>query len=160
MRYYLIDKICHYEADKSVHALKAVTLTDPILHDHFPDHPILPGALILEGVAQAAGFLLETTFNKTDDNIRRAIFVQADKYKISVPTTPGEVLRYEISLTSTLEDAGRVTFLVKNHLDNELRAKGNLTFKMMEIDSENVRKQRMDIYKIWTQGLENCPTLR
>ena len=137
MRYYLIDKITYYEEDLEVHALKAITLTDPILHDHFPDHPIFPGALILEGVAQAAGFLMETTFNKADDFIRRAVFVQADKYKISIPTGPGEILRYEIKLLSTFEDAGRVSFKVLSQLDNEVRAKGNLTFKMMDINSIN-----------------------
>lgn len=160
MRYFLIDKIVNYEKNQKVSAIKAVTLTDPILHDHFPDYPIYPGALILEGVAQAAGFLLETTFNQNDDNIRRAVFVQADKYKITIPTEPGEVLRYEITLLSTLEDAGRVSFEVKSHLNNEIRAKGLLTFKMMDINSPNVTKQRLDIYKIWTRGLENCPTLR
>lgn len=160
MRYYLIDKITHYVEDQEVHALKAITLTDPILHDHFPDYPIFPGALILEGVAQAAGFLLETTFNKTDEKIRRAVFVQADKYKITVPTGPGEILRYEIKVKSTLEDAGRVSFEVRSQIDNDLRAKGNLTFKLMDINTQNISKQRIDLYKIWTKGLENCPTLR
>jgi 3-hydroxyacyl-[acyl-carrier-protein] dehydratase len=160
MRYYLIDKIIHYINEKEVHGIKAVTLTDPILHDHFPDYPIFPGALILEGVAQTAGFLLETSFNKTDDYIRRAVFVQADKYKISMPTGPGELLRYEIKLISTLDDAGRVSFEVKSHLNNEIRAKGNITFKMMDINSENISKQRVDLYKIWTKDLENCPELR
>lgn len=160
MRYYLIDKIIKYQPDHSLSAIKAITLTDPILHDHFPDHPIFPGALILEGVAQAAGFLLETIFNKDDAHIRRAVFVQADKYKISIPTGPGEILRYDITLQSTLEDAGRISFEVCSHLTNEVRAKGNLTFKMMDINSPNVTKQRIDIYKIWTKGLENCPTLR
>ena len=160
MRYFLIDKIIHYETDGVVHALKAITLSEQVLHDHFPGYPIYPGALILEGVAQAAGFLLETTFNKEDSKIRRAVFVQADKYKISVPTEPGEVLRYEIKLLSTLEDAGRVSFEVKSHLNNEVRAKGDLTFKMMDIDSPEITKQRVDLYNIWTRGLENCPLLR
>lgn len=162
MRYYLIDKIIKYTPDQSLSAIKAITLTDPILHDHFPDHPIFPGALILEGVAQASGFLLESIFNKSDDpeKIRRAVFVQADKYKISIPSEPGDVLRYDITLMSTLEDAGRISFEVCSHLTNEVRAKGNLTFKMMDINSANVTKQRIDIYRIWTKGLENCPALR
>lgn len=160
MRYYLIDKIVSYTEDKKLSAIKAITLTDEILHDHFPDYPIYPGALILEGVAQASGFLLESVFNKSDENIRRAVFVQADKYKISIPSEPGDVLRYDVELNSTLEDAGRVSFEVYSHLTNELRAKGNLTFKMMDINSPNVTKQRMDIYRIWTKGLVNCPVLR
>jgi len=159
MRYYLIDKIVYFSHEEEAHALKAITLTDPILHDHFPDYPIYPGALILEGVAQLAGFLLEATFNKTDHNIRRAVFVQADKYKISIPSEPGEVIRYEVKLISTLEDAGRISFEVKSS-SGEIRAKGNLTFKMMDINSPNVTKQRIDIYKIWTKGLKNCPILR
>jgi 3-hydroxyacyl-[acyl-carrier-protein] dehydratase len=160
MRYFLIDKITHVTLGEKVSALKAITLTDPILHDHFPDYPIFPGTLILEGVAQAAGFLLETTFNQKEAPIKRAVLVQVEKYKIYGPTGPAEVLQYECHIGSLLEDAGRVSFEVKEANSGTLRAKGIIIFQMMSIDSANVSKQRIDIYKIWTKGLENCPQLR
>ena len=63
MRYYLIDKVTDLVSGERAKGLKCVTLTDDILHDHFPDYPMLPGALIVESAAQLAGFLLEMSFN-------------------------------------------------------------------------------------------------
>ena len=51
MRFFLLDKITEYEPKKSAKGLKCITLSDPVLHDHFPGLPLLPGALIMEGVA-------------------------------------------------------------------------------------------------------------
>ena len=64
MRYYLIDKVTELELGERARGVKCVTLTDEVLHDHFPDYPMLPGALIVEAAAQLAGFLLEMTFNR------------------------------------------------------------------------------------------------
>ena len=59
MRYYLIDKVTELSVGRRARGVKCATLTDEILHDHFPDFPMLPGALIVEAAAQLAGFLLE-----------------------------------------------------------------------------------------------------
>ena len=57
MRYFLLDKITAFEPGKRACGIKCVTLTDDILHDHFPDQPLLPGALLLESMSQLGGFL-------------------------------------------------------------------------------------------------------
>lgn len=158
MRYFLFDKVTKVKVGESVEGVKAITLSDPILHDHFPDYPIMPGALIMEGLAQLAGFLLETTINQTDENIKRAVFIQVDKLKFYKTSGPGELLTYHSQIKSIMDDSARVT--VQASCGDEVRAKGTLTFQMMDINSENVTKQRMDLYRIWTKGLENCPTLR
>ena len=56
MRYYLIDKVTALTPGRSATGLKCVTLTDEVLHDHFPDHPMLPGALIVEAAAQPVSY--------------------------------------------------------------------------------------------------------
>src|SRR4029079_7831143 len=71
MRYYLIDKVTELTAGQSARGVKCVTLTDEVVHDHFPDFPMLPGALIVEAAAQLAGFLLEMTFNRPGDPVVR-----------------------------------------------------------------------------------------
>lgn len=158
MRYFLLDKITEVEVGKFVKGLKAITLSDPILHDHFPDHPVMPGALIIEGVAQLAGFLLEVTYNQTDENVKRALFVQVDKMKFYEISTPGELLEYQADLVSMIDDSARVN--VQVHCKGQLRSRGTLTFHMASIDSENVKKQRIDLYRIWTKGVNPCPILR
>jgi 3-hydroxyacyl-[acyl-carrier-protein] dehydratase len=158
VRYFLVDKVTEIKVGEYAKGVKAITLTDPILHDHFPDYPIIPGALIIEGLAQLAGLILEITFNQSDENIVRAILVQVDKMKFKKPTGPGELLEYTATIDSKHEDAARMT--VTAHSNGDLRAKGRITFQMAPINTDNIKKQRQDIYKIWTKELENCPPLR
>jgi 3-hydroxymyristoyl/3-hydroxydecanoyl-(acyl carrier protein) dehydratase len=107
----LVAKILSIEVGEAV-GLKCVTLTDDILHDHFPDLPILPGALITEGLAQLAGFLLEATFNR-DETLapKRAVLVQIDKMKFHSPTGPGDTLTLRARLESFFEDAAQAAWL-------------------------------------------------
>jgi len=158
VRYFLVDKVLEIVPGEFAKGVKAVTLTDPILHDHFPDYPILPGALIIEGLAQLAGLILEVTFNKSDEKIVRAILVQVDKMKFYKPTGPGELLQYEARIDSLMEDAGRVSVTATS--GDEVRAKGKLNFQMAPINTDNIKKQRQEIYHIWTKEVKNCPPLR
>lgn len=161
MRYFLLDKITEYVPGESAKGLKCITLTDPVVHDHFPDIPLLPGALILEGCAQLAGWLLESIFNKTDDDIKRALFVQADKIKFYAKSEPGDVLEYHVTIKHLLEDAGKIEFTAHSKLSGELKAKGMITFSMAEATlKKNLTAQRHNLYSIWTKGLENCPPIR
>jgi 3-hydroxyacyl-[acyl-carrier-protein] dehydratase len=159
MRYFLVDKILSIEVGREAVGLKCVTLTDDILHDHFPDLPILPGALITEGLAQLAGFLLEATFNR-DETLppKRAVLVQIDKMKFHSPTGPGDTLTLRARLESLLEDAAQVA--VEASVGDQKRARGKLTFAMMNVDSPRISAQRRDIYKIWTRELSNPPIFR
>ena len=158
MRFFLLDKIIEYVEGESVKGVKCITLTDEIVHDHFPDHPIMPGSLIIEGMAQLAGFLLESTFNKDNEIIVRAVLMQVDKMKFYKISVPGDKLEYQVKIESLLEDAAKVS--VKALCDGEIRCKGKINFQMMNIDTPNVTAQRLSIYKIWTKDLKNCPTLR
>lgn len=159
MRYFLLDKILSIEVGREAVGLKCVTLTDDVLHDHFPDLPILPGALITEGLAQLAGFLLESTFNRDETRPpRRAILVQIDKMKFHHPSGPGDTLTLRVSVDSFLEDAAQVA--VEACVGEQKRARGKLTFAMIEVDSPRISAQRRDIYKIWTRELSNPPAFR
>ena len=159
MRYFLIDKIPSIEVGREAVGLKCVTLTDDVLHDHFPDLPILPGALITEGLAQLAGFLLEATFNRDETRQpRRAVLVQIDKMKFHLPTGPGDTLTMRASMESALEDAAQVA--VEASVGEQKRARGKLTFAMIEVDSAKISAQRRDIYKIWTREMSNPPLFR
>jgi 3-hydroxyacyl-[acyl-carrier-protein] dehydratase len=159
MRYFLLDKILSIDVGREAVGLKCVTLTDDVLHDHFPDLPVLPGALITEGLAQLAGFLLEATFNREDSSPpRRAVLEQIEKMKFHFPTGPGDSLTLKATVESLLEDAAQVS--VEASVGEQKRARGRLTFAMLAVDSAKISAQRRDIYKIWTRELSNPPAFR
>ena len=81
MRYFLIDKVTDLVVGERARGVKNITLSDEILHDHFPDYPVMPGTLILEAAAQLAGFLLEMTFNKAGAPLLRALLIQVQQAK-------------------------------------------------------------------------------
>jgi len=159
MRYFLVDKVTSIEVGKNIVGVKCVSLSDEVLHDHFPDYPILPGALIVEGLAQLSGFLLEMTVNDSKSTeIRRAMLAQIDKMKFYDTTGPGECLELSVTIKSLHTDAAQV--YVEASKQAVCVAKGTLNFALLSIDSPKITEQRQQLYKIWTRGLDNCPTYR
>lgn len=159
MRFFLLDMITDLQIGKEATGVKCISLTEQVLHDHFPDHPIYPGALITEGLAQVAGFVLEMTFNQ-DENVavRRAVLAQIDKMKFYQTSGPGDKLTYRAKIESTMTDSALIS--VEATCDGEKRATGRLMFMMMEVPSEKLSEQRVSLYKTWTRKMSQCPTFR
>ena len=157
MRYYLIDKVTEFVAGERARGLKSVTLSDEILHDHFPDFPVMPGALVIEAMAQLGGFLLEMTLNRSGEPIRRALLVQIQNAKFHEMAKPGDRLDITVRLDSTLSGAAQVE--ADARVGDERIARAMLTFVLREIASERVHDQRRYIYKLWTEGLTPSPTI-
>jgi len=152
MRYFLIDKVTELVPGERIRGVKNVTLSDEILHDHFPDYPILPGVLILEAAAQLAGFLLEATLNRKGEALRRALLVQIQQAKFQGTAGPGDQLDLVVTLDSQLEGAAQVTADVR--CGDRKIARAILTFMMKAIDSERVHEQRRYLYSLWTRDLK------
>jgi 3-hydroxyacyl-[acyl-carrier-protein] dehydratase len=95
----LVDRITKLEAGASIEGYKNVSISEPIFQGHFPDHPIYPGVMILEGMAQAGGVL---AFKSMDQSSKEEIenkvvyFMSIDKAKFRSPVTPGDQLLYKI----------------------------------------------------------------
>jgi 3-hydroxyacyl-[acyl-carrier-protein] dehydratase len=151
MRYILLDRITEAVPGKLARGLKAVTLTDEVLHDHFPDFPILPGALLVEAVAQLAGFLLEISENKPGEEPRRALLVQIDRAKFYKPAQPGDSVELFAELSQGLDAAAKLT--VGADIRGEKAMRGTLTFMLRTIDSPRVHEQRRYLYSLWTRDL-------
>ncbi len=149
MRYYLIDKVTELTVGERARGVKCATLTDEVLHDHFPDFPMLPGALIVEAAAQLAGFLLEMTFNQPGQPVVRALLVQIGRAKFSEPVGPGDRLDILASITSTREASAQVDFSAT--VDGKDSARGTLTFVLRTIASPRVHEQRRYVYALWTR---------
>lgn len=157
MRYVLLDRITHVEPGKVARGLKAVTLTDDVLHDHFPDYPILPGALLVEAAAQLAGFLLEVTENRAGEEARRALLVQIDRTKFYRPAQPGDSIELFAEMGPSLDAAAKLS--VGADVRGEKCMRGLLTFMLRHVESEAVHAQRRYLYALWTRELPSKPWL-
>ena len=95
----LIDRVTAYEAGKSIEALKNVTINEPFFVGHFPHHPVMPGVLIIEAMAQAAAILSFVTMGAKADDKSIYYFVGIDNARFKRPVTPGDALRISVTLT-------------------------------------------------------------
>lgn len=129
----LIDRVCELEAGKSVKAYKNVTIGEQIFQGHFPGHPIYPGVMIIEGMAQAGGILafksVEDTSNMSIEN-KVVYFMSIDRAKFRNPVRPGDRLEYRLEV---LKHKGNIWVLDGlAYVDDKLVAEAEL--KAMIVD--------------------------
>lgn len=92
----LVDRVLELMPGESIRALKNVTINEPFFQGHFPDQPIMPGVLIVEGMVQAGGLLLVESFSA---EIRsRICFSGVDQARFRVPVIPGDQLVYTVEI--------------------------------------------------------------
>jgi UDP-3-O-[3-hydroxymyristoyl] N-acetylglucosamine deacetylase / 3-hydroxyacyl-[acyl-carrier-protein] dehydratase len=92
----LVDRIIDFEEGKRIVGLKNVTINEPFFVGHFPGHPIMPGVLIIEAMAQVGGLLLMDTIENPEDKI--VYFMSLDNVKWRRPVVPGDQIRFELEL--------------------------------------------------------------
>jgi 3-hydroxyacyl-[acyl-carrier-protein] dehydratase len=100
----LLDRVIACEPGVRVTAIKNVTINEPFFQGHFPGHPIMPGVLIVEGMAQAAGVL--TMVSAPRDPGSRTVFylVRVDKARFNHVVVPGDQLRFEVERKRSLRN--------------------------------------------------------
>lgn len=94
----MIDRVLDCQPDKSLTAIKNVTINEPFFPGHFPNHPVMPGVLILEALAQACAILSMKTMEKLPQDDSVYYFVGVDKARFKRPVSPGDQLRIEVSI--------------------------------------------------------------
>ena len=94
----LIDRILEMKEGESIVAIKNVSMNEPFFQGHFPGNPIMPGVLIIEGMAQAATYLALKSDKETSDN-KLCLFGGIEKARFKRSVIPGDVLRYEVKKT-------------------------------------------------------------
>lgn len=92
----LVDRIVDMRGDESCIGIKNVTANEPQFQGHFPDRPIMPGVLIIEGMAQTAGALCVATMSR-DAPLKSVYFMTIDKAKFRKPVLPGDRLEYHMT---------------------------------------------------------------
>ena len=120
----LIDRVVEMELGKSIVAYKNVTVNEPFFQGHFPHQPIMPGVLVIEACAQAAGVLGFKSQNKTPKDGFRYYFVGADDVRLRRPVVPGDQLWLEVNVITNKR--GIYKFSARASVDDELVGSMNI----------------------------------
>jgi beta-hydroxyacyl-ACP dehydratase FabZ len=92
----LVDRIVEVQGTQKIIGLKNVTINEPFFQGHFPGHPIMPGVLIVEAMAQTGGLLL---MEQVSDREKKVVYFMAlDNVKFRKPVVPGDQLRMEVEM--------------------------------------------------------------
>jgi 3-hydroxyacyl-[acyl-carrier-protein] dehydratase len=118
----LVDKIADFKEGASIVGIKNVTINEPFFQGHFPGHPIMPGVLILEAMAQVGGVFAQLSRDVKKDEV--PYFVGIDKARFRKPVLPGDVLRLELELLKIRR--GIYTFTGKAYVESNLVAEAEL----------------------------------
>lgn len=120
----LVDRVERLERDVSITAIKAVTINEQFFQGHFPGRPIMPGVLIVEALAQAAGILAVESLGLAGSG-KLVYFMAIDGAKFRLPVEPGCLLTLDVEFVqkraSVCKFAGRAT------VDGKLAAEANFT---------------------------------
>lgn len=127
----LIDRVVEFVPGESLVGLKNVTMNEPFFPGHFPHHPVMPGVLILEALAQATGILAFKSMNKVPDDGSLYYFAGIDKARFKKPVVPGDQLMLEVSVLR--KKAGIWKFDCKAKVDGELAASAELMCAEKEV---------------------------
>ena len=128
----LVDRITDMELKKSIKGFKNISISEPAFQGHFPGHPIYPGVLILEGMAQCGGVLALKSSDMTDEEMKNKViyFMSIDKAKLRNPVRPGDRLDYELEVVRM--KSSLMTLVGKAYVDGKLTAEAEL--KAMIVD--------------------------
>ena len=151
MRFFLIDRITAFEVGRHARATKAVALSEDVFEDHFPLRPVMPGALIIEGMAQLAGLLLAEGQRRETGRPLKALMTIIQQAKFRRPVRPGDTLEYRATAESTNELGGVAT--VEALVGEERVAEARLVFSFVEITDPQLEAWRNRVVAQWMSGL-------
>jgi 3-hydroxyacyl-[acyl-carrier-protein] dehydratase len=126
----LIDRVLGFEKDVSIRAMKNVSINEPQFNGHFPEHPVMPGVLLVEAMAQAGGIL---AFQSADPEREYLVyFTGIDEVRFRRPVRPGDQVIFELTC---LRRRGHMwKFKGEAFVDGELVCGGTLMATLMPKD--------------------------
>ncbi|OGC21500.1 hypothetical protein A2291_03925 [candidate division WOR-1 bacterium RIFOXYB2_FULL_42_35] len=130
----LIDKVIELEEGKRAVAIKNVTMNEGFFQGHFPDHPIMPGVLILEAIAQT-GVVMALRSMQSEGKI--VYFAGIDKVRFRRPVMPGDQLRFEVEALWTKRNLGKMKG--RALVDGEVAAEGEFMFSIVDKESSGAK---------------------
>ena len=132
----LVDKVLSLEPGKNIVAIKNVSINEPFFQGHFPHHPVMPGVLIIEALAQAAAILSFKTENHVSDGNFVYYFVGIDNARFKKPVLPGDRLLLSVQITRFMRGIWKYTAQAK--VDDILVAEADLMCAIRAIDGQDI----------------------
>ena len=127
----LIDRLIEIKPFESATGIKNVTINENYFQGHFENKSVMPGALIIESMAQSAGTLVLYSLKKTFENIS-VYLLSVDKAKFRKPVCPGDVLRMEVKKKNNVKNIWK--FVCKSFVDNNLVAEAEIAAILSDIN--------------------------
>jgi 3-hydroxyacyl-[acyl-carrier-protein] dehydratase len=124
----LIDRVLEIEPGKRIVAIKNVSANEPYFQGHFPGHPIMPGVLMIEALAQAGTVLL---LSQPENRGKIGLFAGIDGLKFRRQVGPGDQLRLEVEFTMRRGPIGKGR--ARATVDGQLAVEGELTFAVTDM---------------------------
>ena len=147
MRFFLIDKITEWEPGCSGCAIKNVSLTEDFFDDHFPSTPIMPGVLIVEGMAQLSGLILSEGVRQETGERVKALLSIVEKAKFRRVVRPGDTLEYRAEIISANESGGKAK--VSAYVGEERVTDCVLVFSLHPITDPSLDARRAELLSLW-----------
>jgi len=120
----LVDRVVALELGKSIHAYKNITMNEPYFAGHFPHYPVMPGVLIMEALAQAAGILAFKSTESRPDPHSVFYFVGIDECRFKKPVVPGDQLHLHIEILRQMRGVWK--FRAEARVDDQIAAEATL----------------------------------
>jgi len=127
----LVDRVLSLEPGKDIVALKNVTINEPFFPGHYPHHPVMPGVLIIEAMAQAAALLSFKSMGSKPDDKTVYYFAGIDGARFKRPVGPGDQLIIKVALTRSMR--GVFKFSAVAEVDGQLAAEAELMCTMKSV---------------------------
>ncbi len=150
VRYVLLDRITTLDPPQLAVGIKCVSLSDDLFADHFPGHPVMPGALIIESMAQLGGVLLEATLKMRGHDGLHALLTMVDRARFRKMVKPGDRLILETRGLNASEDGGRVQAVAL--LDGAVAAEAQLSFAFAKVNHPTLLARRREALEVWLGG--------
>ena len=128
MRYILIDRIERFDHSHRLRAVKNISRSEDFFADHFPGQPVMPGALLIETMAQAGTALLELS----RDLRIKALLIMVERAKFKAPVRPGDVLTVDVRVESNEESLARLRCSIS--AKGRVVADALLTFSINDVE--------------------------
>jgi UDP-3-O-[3-hydroxymyristoyl] N-acetylglucosamine deacetylase/3-hydroxyacyl-[acyl-carrier-protein] dehydratase len=123
----MVDRIVEFDGELKATGVKAVTINEPYFQGHFPNHPVMPGVLQLEAMAQVASIIM---MRRTENEGKIGYFMSADEVKFRKPVMPGDTLFIECELTSAKKRLGKAS--CRCLVNGEVVSEGILLFGLVD----------------------------
>ena len=127
----LIDRVVSFDPNKTLVAIKNVTINEPFFQGHFPGHPVMPGVLIIEAMAQTAALLAFQSLDITKHEDHVVYFVGIDQARFKKPVVPGDQLIITAEIVRNLK--GIWKFSAKAEVDGKIASEAVLMCTMREV---------------------------